>query len=75
MSGTLRNPVYEIRVKGRLADRWLRRFEGMRFEHREGDTYIVGPVPDQPALEGLLISIGDLGLTLQSVRRLDVDCV
>ena len=66
-SGT---PIYEIRVKGRLTDRWLRRFDGMCFEYREGDTCIVGPVPDQPALEGMLITIGDLGLTLLSVRLL-----
>jgi hypothetical protein len=64
-------PIYEIRVKGRLTDRWLRRFDGMRFEHREGETCIVGPVPDQPALEAMLITIGDLGLTLLSVRLLD----
>jgi hypothetical protein len=43
----------------------------MSFEYREGDTCIVGPVLDQPILEGMLVRIGDLGLTLQSVRRLD----
>jgi hypothetical protein len=71
MPRTQEAATYEIRVKGRLTDRWLRRFEGMRLEYREGDTYIVGPVADQAALEGLLIAIGDLALTLRSVRCLD----
>jgi len=71
VSDTSNKPIYEIRVKGRLTDRWLRWFEGMRFAYREGDTYIVGPVLDQPALQGMLITIGDLGLTIQSVRCLD----
>jgi hypothetical protein len=43
----------------------------MSFEYREGDTCIVGPIADQPALQGMLITIGDLGLTLRSVRCLD----
>lgn len=73
MHGTVRKPTYEIRVRGHLTDRWLRWFEGMRFEYREGDTCIVGPVPDQPALERMLITVGDLGLTLRSVRCLDED--
>jgi hypothetical protein len=71
MNDTPNKPIYEIRVKGRLTDRCLRWFEGMSFEYREGDTCIVGPVPDQPALQGMLITIGDLGLTLRSVRCLD----
>ena len=73
MNDTLDNSVYEICVKGRLTGHWLRRFDSMRFEYREGNTYIIGPVPDQPALEGMLITIGDLGLILQSVRCLDAD--
>lgn len=71
MNGTPNKPIYEIRVEGRLADRYLKWFEGMSFEYREGDTYIVGLVPDQSALQGLLITIGDFGLTLRSMRCLD----
>jgi hypothetical protein len=36
-------------------------------------TVIVGLLPDQPALHGLLTKIGGLGLSLISARRLDVD--
>jgi hypothetical protein len=43
----------------------------MQFAYREGDICIVGPVADQAALEGLLISIGDLALTLRSVCCLE----
>lgn len=71
MDDILNKPIYEIRVKGRLTDRCLKWFEGMSFEYREGDTCIVGPVLDQPALQGMLIMVGDLGLTLRSVRCLD----
>jgi hypothetical protein len=70
MNDLPKKPIYEIRVKGRLADHFLKWFEGLSFEYREGDTYIVGPVPDQPALQGMLVTLGDLGLTLQSVRCL-----
>ena len=62
---------WEIRVRGRLADCWLKRFEGMRFEYREGDTHIVGPVLDQAALEGMLQTVSDLGLALKGVNLLD----
>jgi hypothetical protein len=71
MNDISNKPIYELRVKGRLADRYLKWFEGMSLEYREGDTYIVGPVPDQPALQGMIVTIGDFGLTLQSVRCLD----
>jgi hypothetical protein len=68
---TSNEPIYEFRVKGRLTDRWLKSFAGMSLVYRDGDTYIVGPVPDQSTLHGMLIAIGDYGMTLQSVRRLD----
>lgn len=60
---------WEIRVRGHLADRWLKRFEGMRSEYRKGDTCIMGPISDQAALEGMLQTVSDLGLTLQGVRH------
>jgi len=71
MPRTQEAATYEVRVKGRLTEPWLRRFERMQFAYREGDICIVGPVADQAALEGLLISIGDLALTLRSVCCLE----
>lgn len=70
MNDSRDSQIYEIRVRGLLTHRWLGQFESIRFDHQQGDTCIVGPIPDQPALEGMLIAIGDLGLTLLSVRRL-----
>lgn len=61
---------YEIVVKGHLDARWARRFGGMTVASLPGDqTLLAGPVPDQPALHGLLNTIRDLGLTLVSVTR------
>lgn len=67
--------VYEIKVAGPLEAHWQQWFEGMTLEIRENGeakslcTVITGPVPDQPALHGLLATVRDLNLTLISVRR------
>jgi hypothetical protein len=63
---------YEIRLGGRLDDRWVAWFDGMTLT-REGDgtTRIHGPVADQAALHGLLRRVRDLGLPLLSVTRLE----
>ena len=61
--------IYEIRIKGRLDERWADWFEGMVFTHEcDGTTTLTGPLPDQAALHGLLNGIRDLGLPLLSVR-------
>lgn len=60
--------IYEIRVRGELAPDWSACFGGLRVECDQGDTVIVGRVPDQSALHGLLAKVRDLGLTLLSVR-------
>ncbi len=67
---------YEIKIKGRLDDRWLDWFEGMTIRHVEEDrdgedlTVIHAMIADQPALHGFLAKIRDLNLTLISIRRL-----
>ena len=61
---------YEIRIDGVLDDRWADWF-GLQISHDGSQTLIFGPLPDQPALHGLLAQIRDLGLCLVSVRRLD----
>ncbi len=69
--------IYEIKVQGHLDPVWSQWLEGMtltHFENEEGGgacTLITGPVVDQPALHGLLAKIGNLNLTLISVRRID----
>ena len=60
--------LYEIRIKGHLADRWAYWFEGLTITLEEGgDTLLTGPVVDQSALHGLLRKVRDLGLPLLSV--------
>ena len=63
---------YEIRLKGRLDDRWAAWFDGLSLTHESaGTTLIYGPVVDQAALHGLLTKVRDLGLPLISVTRLN----
>ncbi|HSG15989.1 MAG TPA: hypothetical protein VLE70_06660 [Anaerolineae bacterium] len=70
--------LYEIRLKGHLADRWAGWFEGLAITLEEdGDTLLTGPVVDQAALHGLLKKVRDLGLPLLSVNRIEpgqADC-
>ena len=65
--------LYEIRVEGVLDSRWAAWFGGLHIERDDTQTVISGSLADQPALHGLLTSIGNLGLCLISVRRLDPD--
>ncbi len=81
MAGTLGNmpagktlDLYELRVKGRIDDRWLEWLEGVTIRHAMDDngselSIIHARVADQPALHGLIARIRDLNLTLVSVRR------
>ena len=62
---------YEIRVDGVLDDRWADWFGGLQVSSDGTQTVIAGPLPDQPALHGLLARVRDLGLCLISVRQLD----
>jgi len=62
--------IFQIRIKGQLARRWVNWFEGMSITLEDnGDTLITGPVADQAALHGLLKKVRDLGMPLISVNR------
>ena len=66
--------LYEIRIKGHLADRWADWFGGLTITLEDnGDTLLTGPVVDQAALHGLLRKVRDLGLPLLSVNRIEPD--
>ncbi len=59
---------YEVKIKGRLDDRWSKWFAGLRMDYLEDDvTLLSGTLPDQGALHGLLERVRDLNLTLVSV--------
>jgi len=65
--------VYEIRVAGHLDDgHWSEWFDGLAMMPDEhGNIVIVGPIPDQAALYGLLARVRDLGLPLLSVNLME----
>ncbi|MGA9831039.1 MAG: hypothetical protein WBQ71_07960, partial [Trebonia sp.] len=73
VSGSQSPARYEIRVEGVLDQRWTACFEGLQVTSEGSQTVISGPLPDQPALHGVLIKVRDLGMCLISVRRLDAD--
>src|ERR1700761_8961454 len=55
---------YEIRVDSVLDDQWADWFGGLQLSNDGAQTVIVGLLPDQPALHGLLTKVRDLGLSL-----------
>ena len=70
--------TYRIRVKGYLDDRWSDRLGGMAIEaigEAEGvaETSLVGWLPDQAALCGVLNALYDLHLPLVSVELIRVE--
>src|SRR2546421_1434449 len=67
-------PVYEIRVKGHLDQRWSAWFDGMSITNEaNGNAIISGPLVDQAALHSLLIKVYNLNLTLVSVLHVETD--
>lgn len=62
----------EIRVKGRIGERWSEWFDGLTITHSDQDeTVLTGPIVDQAALYGLVAKLRDLGLPLLSVNCVD----
>ncbi len=63
---------YEIRVEGRLDQRWSEWFEGLAITYDADDnTLLRGPLADEAALHGVLIKVRDLALPLLVVNRID----
>ncbi len=59
----------EIRVKGRIDQRWSEWLQDLTITHTDQDeTVLTGPVVDQSALYGLIAKLRDLGLLLVSVN-------
>ena len=64
----------EIRVKGRIDERWSDWFDDLTITHTDQDeTILSGTVVDQAALYGLLAKLRDLGLPLLSVTRTEAE--
>ena len=65
---------YEIRVQGRLPERWSAWFDGLDIEAlADGSTILRGPIIDQSALHGVLAKVRDIGLPLLSLTQLPDD--
>jgi hypothetical protein len=63
--------MYQFKIKGHLDEKYSTWFGCMKFMHTaEGDTILIGNVPDQAALHGMFGRCRDLGLTLISVNPL-----
>jgi hypothetical protein len=62
--------IYRIRVKSHVDAAWSDWFEGFAFAHEpNGETLLTGPIVDQSELQGVLLKISNLGLTLVSVNQ------
>ncbi len=67
-------PIYQIRIKEQLDQRWSAWFGGLTVTHEaNGETALTGEVVDQAGLHGLLSKVRDLQLTLLSVSSLEAD--
>jgi len=64
----------EIRVEGQIDKTWSEWFEGFSIAHtRQNETVLIGDLPDQSALYGIISKLRDLGLKLISVSSQDKD--
>lgn len=64
----------EIRIQTCLDESWSEWFDGFSISHpTPGETLMAGYVPDQAALYGLIATLRDLGVPLDSVMRRDPD--
>jgi len=63
-------PNYEIRIQGRLDQRWSTWFDGFTISYEGEDiTVLRGSLVDEAALHGILIKVRDLALPLLAVSR------
>ena len=63
-------PIYEIRVRGRLGMKMQRAFPALDARPQGEDTLLVGCLPDRAAVYGVIARLEGLGLELVELRRL-----
>ena len=64
--------IYRIHLQGHLDGAWADWLGPLTLRHRpDGTTELLGPLPDQAALYGLLAKLRDLGIPLLNVDRVD----
>ena len=62
---------YQIKVWGRLDEKWSDWFNGMTITFESDITTLNGAVADQAKLRGMLSKIWDLNMTVISVSRIE----
>jgi hypothetical protein len=68
--------IYEIHVRGRLDAQWSDWLDGLTVTHdTPSSTLLLGELPDEAALHGVLSKINSLNLHLLSLRRIDPEQV
>lgn len=60
--------ITNIKIKGRLDEKWRIYFEGMKIHYEEDDTIFSGRIQDEAFMHGILNKIRDLNLKLISVN-------
>ena len=67
-----KNQTYQIRIEGHIGLDWSDLFSEVTVQQTDaGQTVLIGTLPDQTALHGVLMRIRDLGLSLLEVTRID----
>jgi len=62
----------EIRVKGLIDEKWSEWFDGLTISHSTpNETVLIGLVPDEAALYGIISRLRDLGLKLTSLSSME----
>jgi hypothetical protein len=61
---------YEFRIRGRLSEPLLARFDTLTSDSADVETVLHGPVRDQAELHGIIERLQALGLELVEIRRL-----
>ena len=64
--------IYRIRVKGHLDAAWSDWFEGFAFTHEaNGETTLIGTIVDQAALQGVLLKLSGLNVSIVAVNQVE----
>jgi hypothetical protein len=70
MVGAMAATNYEFRIRGRLSEPALERFDMLESDLERVETVLHGEIRDQAELRGILDRVQSLGLELLEVRRL-----
>jgi hypothetical protein len=72
--GDMTSHLYEVIVRGRMSPELMAALEGFDIDSvGDGLTRLVGDVPDQPQLLGLLTAFDDLHIEVVSVNLVNAD--